>query len=47
MDKRRPFVTKVNLDEQTADVIKILSIEDKITRINFGPYDNGYLLIGF
>ena len=47
MEKRRSFVAKINLEDQTADVIKILSIDDKITRINFGPYDNGYLLIGF
>lgn len=45
-EKFRPFIMKVNLETQKADVIKILSIEDKISTINYGPYDNGYLLIG-
>ena len=34
------------MEDETAEVIKIFSIEDRITALNFGPYDNGYLLIG-
>lgn len=37
---------KIDLERSKADVIKILSVDDKITQINYGPYDNGYLLIG-
>lgn len=42
----RPFLCKINLETNSADVIKVLSIEDKITQVNFGPYDNGYVLVG-
>lgn len=42
----RPFISKFNLETVSADVIKVLSIDDKITSLNFGPYDNGYILIG-
>ncbi len=37
---------KINLEVSKADVIKILSLDDEISKINFGPFDNGYLLIG-
>lgn len=43
---KRPFLSKINLEDETAETIKILSIEQKITAINYGPYDNGYLLLG-
>lgn len=42
----RPYLCKINLETNSADVIKVLSIDDKITQINFGPYDNGYILVG-
>jgi WD40 repeat protein len=28
------------------EVIKILRIEDKITEVGYGPYDNGYFIVG-
>jgi WD40 repeat protein len=37
---------KMNLEKSQADVIKILSVDDKITHVNYGPYDNGYFLVG-
>ena len=43
---KRPYLCKINLETSSADVIKVLSIDDKITQVNFGPYDNGYILIG-
>ena len=42
-----PYIMKVNLESGKADIIKILGVEDKITEMNYGPYDNGYLLVGF
>jgi len=45
--KERPFLAKVNLQECKIELIKILSVEDKISEVNFGPYDNGHLLVGF
>mmetsp|Transcript_40405 Transcript_40405/g.38893 ORF Transcript_40405/g.38893 Transcript_40405/m.38893 type:complete len:163 (+) Transcript_40405:211-699(+) len=44
--KVKPFLMKVNLETQKADIIKILNIDDKISVLNFGPYDNGFLLVG-
>ncbi len=38
---------KMDLDKEEAEVIKILSIADDVTAVNFGPYDNGHFLIGF
>jgi hypothetical protein len=37
---------KINLENSKPEIIKILRIEDKITAIGYGPYDNGYLIIG-
>lgn len=44
--KKRPFLIKINLETSQPEVIKILRIDDKISEMNFGPYDNGYLIIG-
>ncbi|CDW75572.1 UNKNOWN [Stylonychia lemnae] len=44
--KVRPFIVKINLDSQIPDVIKVLRMEDEIVEIGYGPYDNGYLIIG-
>jgi hypothetical protein len=35
-----------NLDKREAEIIKILEIECDITCINYGPYDNGHILLG-
>jgi len=37
----------MSMETGFADLIKILSIHDRITCMNFGPFDNGYLLVGF
>ena len=46
-DQLRPFVMKINLETQEADLLKILRIEDEVTTLGYGPYDNGYVVIGF
>ena len=45
--RRRPFLAKINLAKEKVELIKILNMEDKITATAFGPYDNGYLIVGF
>ena len=35
-----------NLESKQAERIKILDVECNITSINYGPYDNGHILIG-
>lgn len=45
-DKVRPFIIKINLETQEPEVIKILRIDDRISCIGYGPYDNGHLLLG-
>lgn len=35
-----------NLEESQAKVIKIIDVESEITCINYGPYDNGHILVG-
>jgi hypothetical protein len=37
---------KMNLENSVPEVIKILRLDDKVSAIGFGPYDNGYLLVG-
>ena len=45
-ENEHPFIMKLNLETSVAETIKILNVEDHITCVNFGPYDNGYLLMG-
>ena len=45
-NKQRPFIVKINLESKQPDVIKILRIEDKISEVAYGPYDNGYFIVG-
>ena len=45
-DKIKPYIMKINLENSEPEVIKILRIDDKIRTIAYGPYDNGYLLLG-
>ena len=35
-----------NLEHSQAEIIKILDVESEITCINYGPYDNGHILVG-
>lgn len=35
-----------NLEIGAAEIIKIIDLADDITCINFGPYDNGHILVG-
>jgi hypothetical protein len=35
-----------NLETNQAEIIKIIDIEADITCINYGPYDNGHILVG-
>jgi hypothetical protein len=38
---------KINLETLQPEIIKILKVEnDKISAIGYGPFDNGYLIIG-
>ena len=45
-EKVRPFLMKMNLENSVVDVIKVLKTEDTITAIGYGPFDNGYLIVG-
>lgn len=45
-DRRRPFLIKINLETQMPEVIKVLRMDDYISEVAYGPYDNGYLLVG-
>lgn len=35
-----------NLEKRGADIIKIMDTVADISAINYGPYDNGHVLIG-
>lgn len=35
-----------NLENNQAEVIKIIDVDAEITCINYGPYDNGHILVG-
>jgi hypothetical protein len=35
-----------NIESSQAEIIKIIDIEASITCINFGPFDNGHILVG-
>lgn len=35
-----------NFDSAQAEIIKIIDTEAQITSLNFGPYDNGHILVG-
>ena len=43
----KTFIMLYNLQKQISDKLKLISINvNEITCINYGPFDNGYLLIG-
>lgn len=35
-----------NLQKNQAEMIKILDIDSEISCVNYGPYDNGHILLG-
>ena len=37
---------KYNLESSQAEIIKIIDIDSEITCINYGPYDNGHIMVG-
>ncbi len=42
-----PFIALYNIEKDSVDKIKLLHLKfGDISCINYGPYDNGYLLIG-
>ena len=44
---RKWFVMTFNLENGDAEVIKVIDINDAdITAVNFGPFDNGHILLG-
>lgn len=44
--KERPFLIKINLETSKPEVIKVLRMDDQISEIAYGPFDNGYLIVG-
>ena len=36
----------MNLETKLPEVIKILRLDDKICEVGYGPYDNGYFIVG-
>jgi len=36
----------MNLETKLPEVIKILRLDDKISEVGYGPYDNGYFIVG-
>eukprot|EP00347_Sterkiella_histriomuscorum_P017818 403347867 len=45
-EKKRPFILKINLETQQPEVIKVLRMDDSISEVAYGPYDNGYFMVG-
>ncbi len=35
-----------NLKRECAEIIKVLDLDIQITALNYGPYDNGHVLLG-
>ena len=45
---QKPYVMQFNLKTKQCDKIKLLNVKGaSVTATNFGPFDNGYLLLGF
>lgn len=43
----KTFILQYNIIKNSIDKIKLINLRSaEITCINYGPYDNGYLLIG-
>lgn len=45
-EKTRPFIVKINLETNIPEFIKVLRMDERISEMEFGPYDNGYLMVG-
>ena len=35
-----------NLETNSSDIIKVLDSSSIITAVNYGPYDNGHIMVG-
>ncbi|CDW71649.1 UNKNOWN [Stylonychia lemnae] len=46
LKQRRCFIMIFNLEENQAETIKIIDTNAEISCINYGPYDNGHILVG-
>lgn len=44
--KKKNFLMVYNLEKGKIEKIKVLNMEAKITAINYGPYDNGHIMLG-
>ena len=36
-----------NLEQCDAEIIKVIDFDSSITSLNYGPFDNGHVLVGF
>jgi WD40 repeat protein len=45
-EMKRNFIMIYSLESSQAEIIKIIDVEAEITCINYGPYDNGHILVG-
>jgi hypothetical protein len=36
-----------NFEKQEPDLIKVINSSHEITTLNYGPYDNGHVMVGF
>ncbi len=43
---KKNFIMVYSLESSQAEIIKIIEVEADITCINYGPYDNGHILVG-
>lgn len=43
---KKEFIMCLNLEKRKIEKIKILNNDVKITCINYGPYDNGHVMLG-
>jgi hypothetical protein len=44
--KKKNFLMVYNLEKCKIEKIKVLNMEAKISCINYGPYDNGHIMLG-
>lgn len=45
--QNKQFIMLFNIQTQTIETLKFLSSTPKLSCLSYGPYDNGYLLLGF
>lgn len=47
IQKSKPFLAIYNINKQAIEKIKIIETSyGSITAVNYGPFDNGYIMIG-